>query len=144
MFNLLSIQLEIPIPKTFQMYDFDNFSKIKWQSLQISVKIMSVKWTKQTLCGKTFPKAVMNSNDDFELTIALYFILIFIWHQFFQLVISIAAIHSHNYTIEFDMNWQSHFWKLKLNYESQIVKLYLASFKPQFPERVLWEQRDWI
>ena len=70
MFNLLSIQLEIPIPKTFQMYDFDNFSKIKWQSLQISVKIMSVKWTKQTLCGKTFPKAVMNSNDDFELTIA--------------------------------------------------------------------------
>ena len=78
----------------------------------------------------------MNSDGDFELTIALYFILIFIWHQFFQLVISIAAIHSHNYTIEFDMNWQSHFWKLKLNYESQIVKLYLASFKPQFPERI--------
>ena len=136
MFHLLSIQLEIPIPKTFQVYDFDNFSKIKWQSLQISVKIMSVKWTKQTLCGKTFSKAGMNSNGDFELTIALYFILIFIWHQFFQLVISIAAIHSHNYTIEFDMNWQSHFWKLKLNYESQIVKLYLASFKPQFPERI--------
>ena len=31
------------VPETFQMYDFDNFSEIKWQSLQISVKIMSVK-----------------------------------------------------------------------------------------------------
>ena len=54
-------------------------------------------------------------------------------------MIATAAIISHNYTIEFDMNWQSHFDfpRLKLNYESQIVKLYLASFKPQFPERVL-------
>ena len=66
------------------------------------------------------------------------------FQQFFQLVIATAAINSHNYTIEFDVNWQSHFDfpRLKLNYESQIVKLYLASFKPQFPERVLREQRD--